>query len=199
MKKFIVIIIALTYTLLSAQNDDIQTEKLDFNFGFTIEVPFVLYKHLNTNTGVAKTEADRILGIHLSGRIILNNFAFEFRPGFVYDKKDHYAGVEYGFYIRYMFSNSCLYLVGGLNIHDNFGQGHNFTTVTSDVFILPNISVGCQLSKTLGVLISYYHPIETYKLFREAKLGEGGMMGNDYQVFSGNLIGVLAIGVDWTF
>ena len=199
MKKFIFVIIALAYTLLPAQSNDIQIEKLDFKFGFTIEVPFVLYNALNTNTGVAKTETHRMLGLHLSGRIILNNFAFEFRPGFVYSNNAHYYGVECGAYIRYMFSNSCLYLVGGLNIHNNFGVGNNRPTVISHTFILPNISVGCQLSEILGVFISYYHPLEKYKFFSETKWGEGGMMDGEYHIYSESLIGVLTIGVDWTF
>ncbi len=138
-----------------------------------------------------------MLGIHLSGRISINNFSFEFRPGFVYDPKDHYDGIEYGFYLRYMFNNINLYLVGGLNVHENFGEGHNFVTVYSNTFILPTISVGYQISKTLGVLISYYNPIEKYKLFKEATLDEGGM--DNLQIYTGNLIGVIAIGVDWTF
>ncbi len=182
-------------SLIVAQDSINQTQDVDYNIGFLVEVPFALYNVRNITSNTSKISIENMLAIHLSTRITWDNLALEFRPGIIYDEgEDFYTGIECAFYIRYLFTTSKMYFVGGVNIHNNMGGGGNFRSIESNTIILPTISLGWQLSEILGVIVSYSHPIKTYEVYTQSEWESP----EEYEIYKGSLINVFNIGIDWT-
>lgn len=107
-------------------------------------------------------------GFYLSGRLrVIGNLSIEFRPGIIF-AGEPYAGLEYGFFLRYKFLKQRLFVVGGVNMHDNFGAGHNSLSSTSETITEIGGSIGYRFTKSFAAMLSFYRPAERIEYYTEA-------------------------------
>ena len=115
------------------------------------------------------------ISIYLSGRInISRNFSLEFRPGILFGD-EIYSGVEYGLFLRYRFYKSNIYLISGVNWHNNYGNAENvysYKKISDEIFSLINFALGYSLKNGFCITLSYYYPIQEYEVYYRKFPGE---------------------------
>ncbi|MGE5399428.1 MAG: hypothetical protein ACM3S2_03430 [Ignavibacteriales bacterium] len=76
---------------------------------------------------------------------------------------DNFSGIEYGFLLKGNILEDRLYLLGGLNIHNNIGDAHG-TLISADIYrktyFLPGIGFGINLSKSMFIELQYYKTLD---------------------------------------
>jgi hypothetical protein len=187
--NFFLLFVFASFSIVAQNNNE------EFNFGILAELTIV-----NSNQNDIKIEKSKLnttiypLSIYFSGRVhITKEFRLELRPGFLFGG-EYFTGFEYGFYLRYKFSNSKFYLICGINFHNNFGDAHGVNTVVSvsdDTITQLNISMGYYLKENFGFVISYYQPTSSYKMYSVAN--------SEADYYDVNLRNIIKIGFDYTF
>ncbi|GBD90575.1 hypothetical protein BMS3Abin04_01292 [bacterium BMS3Abin04] len=132
------------------------------------------------------------ISLYISGRlIIIGNLSFEFRPGIIF-AGEPYSGFEYGFFLRYKMLNKKIILIGGVNLHDNIGAGHNSLVSTGETITEIGGSVGYQFTKSFAGIVSYYKPSKEIEYYSE--------YSNDYiDEYTYKLKYIIKFGFDFTF
>lgn len=83
-----------------------------------------------------------------------------------------------------------MFAVGGINLHDNIGAGHNSLVSTGETITEFGGSIGYQFTKSFAAILSYYKPYREKSYYSE----------NDYvKENSYKLKYIIKLGFDITF
>jgi len=203
MKIRVFLFLVFIPAIITAQYAHLKHIKPKFEFGVLVENTFVFnskkttkfINYENNETIISKGNSSNFypFGFFISGRLnLFENLSFEFRLGIIF-AGEPYAGLEYGFFLRYKFLHRKLFAVGGINLHDNFGAGHNSLSSTDETITEFGGSIGYQFTKSFAVILSYYKPSKELELYTE----NSNNFEESYSSY--NLKYIIKYGIDITF
>ncbi len=201
MKIRVFLFIVFIPAIISAQYAHLKHIVPKFEFGVLVENTFLFnsktttkFNYENNETIISKGNSSNFYpyGFYISGRLkIVRNLFFEFRPGIIF-AGEPYSGFEYGFFLRYKILNKKIILIGGVNLHDNIGAGHNSSASTGETITEFGGSIGYQFTKSFAAILSYYKPSREKSYYSE--------QSNDFvEENSYKLKYIIKLGFDITF
>ena len=167
MKNIIIIILLFISSLNYAQWSNVNS--IDYKLGFSLESSVLLDTKLYSNISKEESFTEFYpISFYLFGMILFfENLGIAIKPGLVLGG-DYYSAFEFGFHIRYYFSDQKFFGSLGMNIHDNFGDTHGtltYTSITHESVNLAGASIGYSPNSNSAFVLSYYYPLSNYEYY----------------------------------
>lgn len=162
--KYILLFVFLPLSL-NAQFAKVEKLNVNFDFGLRLQMTELVSEQNSYSSREEVHIAISPFSIYLVTRAKLNNnLSLEFSPGIIFGG-DGFTGFEYGFYVKYLFSESKYFLSGGINIHDNIESAHgteNFESTTDESVLLVGFSAGYKMHDNFAFIIGLHKPLSNY-------------------------------------
>ena len=181
-------IFVLIITIIFLTKSNAQT----FSVGFKAE-PFYLISSISSNN---ESHFYPTSFYFLFGANITPNLKLELQPGIIYSESKRFnAFPEVGFFGKYFLNGCKEYVLGGILIHNNWGESSNSVSVKGKKIILGAIGIGICPNKNSLLELSYQFPIGNNQYNTQDELIYTGRTTHS----SMDLIGLIKLGFGVSF